>query len=509
MKGNILVIDDEPEVGILFRRLLTNKNLSVGVATNGKQAEGLWKANSYQVALVDLKLPDADGLTLLRKIKEVQPDCEVIIMTGYATTKTAVRAIQLGAFDYLEKPFENIAEVERLIQKALDYSSASGKLIHQADWAETAKKVGLYYGQSEDMRRLLNIANKIAPKNINVLIYGETGTGKEVLARFIHQASTRHDQNFVAVNCGAMPESLLESHLFGHEKGSFTGANSMHRGIFELANNGTLFLDEIGEASPAIQVKLLRVLETGEFHRVGGEKPIRTNVRLIAATNVDLEKAVEEKTFREDLFYRLDVVRLTLPTLQQRRIDIPGLVYHFLKRLGLEKMQVSPEAMDSLCQYCWPGNIRELLNTVKQAAALCEDNIILPRHLPEKIFSSKKCISTYGQQESSFQQQEKTPLSPVSALTELLNNIAASEEISSQELLQVYRLVSDFKADLTKKLYQRQLLSPSNLSLKETEARAIENALMLCAGNFTAAAKLLGIGRNTLYRKVKEYNIKQ
>ena len=507
MNGKILVIDDEPEVGMLFRRLLESKNFHVGVATCGDQAKALWNSNNYQAALVDLKLPDIDGLTLLQKIKEVQPDCEVIIMTGYATTKTAVRAIQLGAFDYIEKPFENIEEVEHLIQKALEYRCSDAGAGSKAGWAAAAEKVGLFYGQNEEMHRLLTIADKIARKDINVLIHGETGTGKEVLARFIHAAGSRANENFVAVNCGAMPENLLESHLFGHEKGSFTGASNMHRGIFELANNGTLFLDEIGEATPAIQVKLLRVLETGEFHRVGGEKPIRTNVRLIAATNVDLEKAVEEKKFREDLFYRLDVVRLTLPTLKQRSCDIPGFVHYFLNRLGFGSMQVSPEAMDGLCNYCWPGNLRELYNTVSQAVALCEENIILPCHLPQKIFSAANKCQSSAEKKLPERQNDSRELSPAQDLIAALNNLANDEKVSPQELMAVYQQVCAVKTNLTKRLYQMHLLSASDLSLRKLEADAIENALVLCEGNVSATAKLLGIGRNTLYRKVKEYNL--
>ena len=305
----VLIIDDEADVCTFFRRLLTRKGYGVVTAVNLTEAQRALDEKSYNVALVDLKLPDTDGLFLLQTIKARQPACEVIIMTGYSTVKTAVTAIQLGAYEYLEKPFDDIDAIEALVERAA--TSGQG-IVAEDEWSEVAQEVGFRVGTSAAMRRLVSLAFKIARKNINVLIQGKTGTGKEVLARFIHAASNRANQTFIPVNCGALPENLLESELFGHERGAFTGASQTRRGIFELANRGTLFLDEIGDASPLIQVKLLRVLETGEFMRVGGEKPITTDVRVIAATNVDLEEAIREKTFREDLFYRLNVVQLEI-----------------------------------------------------------------------------------------------------------------------------------------------------------------------------------------------------
>ncbi|WP_031513581.1 sigma-54-dependent transcriptional regulator [Desulfofalx alkaliphila] len=510
-KPGILVIDDEIEVGIFFKRLLESKGYFVGVAANGDEAKSLWERYNFQVAMVDLKLPDIDGLTLLQRIKEVQPACEVIIMTGYATTRTAVKAIQLGAFDYVEKPFEEIAEIEDLVQKAMDYGSADKTAGSRPRWAHVADRVGLYYGQSEEMHRLLTIAERIAPKDINVLIQGETGTGKEVLARFVHAASARADQEFVAVNCGAVPESLLESHLFGHEKGAFTGATTTHRGIFEIANNGTLFLDEIGEASPSIQVKLLRVLETGEFRRVGGEKPIRTNVRLISATNVDLEQAVKEKKFREDLFYRLDVIRLILPPLRQRSADIPGLVHHFFERLGLkeEKPYISPEVMERLCNYTWPGNLRELLNTVNQVEALRDGEMITLSHLPEKILQAGKGVTNPGQDSrqdshSTIYKANAINYETMAQACQLLEN---HNILSNQELLNIYRKLLKLKKDMGKSLAERGVATDAPTSLRDMEAKAIEEALAYYGGNVTAASKALGVGRNTLYRKAKEYNI--
>jgi two-component system NtrC family response regulator len=497
-KPSILIIDDEFEIGVFFRRLLQSKGYQVGVATTGDEAEALWENNSYQVAMIDLKLPDTDGLTLLKKIKEVQPDCEVIIMTGYATTRTAVKAIQLGAFDYIEKPFEDISEIEKMVEKVLDYKNLVNGKEHRPSWGGTADGVGLCYGNNEEMHRLLSIADRIAKKDINVLINGETGTGKEVLARFIHAASRRADQSFVAVNCGAMPENILESHLFGHEKGAFTGANNMHRGIFELANNGTLFLDEVGEASLTIQVKLLRVLETGEFYRVGGEKPIRTNVRIVAATNVDLEQAVQEKSFREDLFYRLDVVRLLLPPLRARAEDIPLLANFFLQRLETgEEVQISAEAMRWLKDYFWPGNLRELYNTISQAVALCDEKNILPEHLPRKIMQIEKSVMV----------KNEDNINAVTSIKNICEDYSQIEEMTSEELLDAYRVVNQLVGNIKVNLVQRGIMPETSLSLRDIEAQAIEEAITFHKGNITAASKALGVGRNTLYRKVKEYNI--
>lgn len=501
--AGILIIDDEIEICILFQRLLEGKGYQVGVATCGDDAQALWQNNKYQVALVDLKLPDTDGLTLLEKIKACQPQCEVIIMTGYATTKTAVKAIQMGAYDYIEKPFEDITQIEEMIDSILALKQ-NPSLDNDEPWAEIAQRTGLYYGVNEKMRKLMRVAYKIAPKDINVVINGETGTGKEVLARFIHAASNRSNENFVAVNCGAMPENILESHLFGHEKGAFTGANATHRGIFELANNGTLFLDEIGEASAAIQVKLLRVLETGELYRVGGEKPIRTNVRLIAATNIDLEQAVAEKTFREDLFYRLDVVRLYLPPLRQRQEDIPGLAQYFLGRLNVaEHIKLSTELINIFKKYPWPGNLRQLFNTIRRAVALCEGGVITPSHLPSNI--SKFTAESFSNQPDHGERALTHDLG--SQLDHVIQQIAGNKDITVEELKKLYKLTGKLKKILEANLAEQGLSPNEPATLKDVEAEAITNALHYFNGNITAASRALGVGRNTLYRKVKEYNI--
>ncbi|WP_066636646.1 sigma-54-dependent transcriptional regulator [Desulfolucanica intricata] len=515
---NILIIDDEVDVGNFFRRLLRNSGYQVSVVLSGKEAREQINTRSFHVAVVDLKLPDANGLELLQEIKTIQPNCEVIIMTGYSTTKTAVKAIQSGAFDYIEKPFDNITEVESLIHKALEFGKkVLGDNSSQPEWLETAVKIGFEVGNTPGMLRLVSMADKIARKNINVLIHGETGTGKEVLARFVHAASNRVEQPFIAVNCGALPESLLESELFGHEKGSFTGASSQRKGIFELANKGTLFLDEVGEASLPIQVKLLRVLETGEFMRVGGEKPIKTDVRVIAATNVDLEKAVQEKTFREDLFYRLDVVRLEIPPLRERRDDIPILVKHFLQKFnnkyGDKVPQVSVDAMDLLSKYSWPGNIRELSNTIDHAMAICDGQTILPMHLSDKITSQtskplKQGDAAAGVSNITMHGFNNHKIAEIEThLKKILAELDNLEGIDPLEWEELRPVLQGLMSKVQNLLGLEDCKPDYPLNLQEVEAITISKALNYCEGNISMAAKALGIGRNTLYRKIKDYRV--
>ncbi|BDG37722.1 sigma-54-dependent transcriptional regulator [Saccharococcus caldoxylosilyticus] len=379
---NVLIIDDEREVCTFFLHLLEGKGYRVKLGWNGKDFFTLIQQYSFDLALIDVKLPDTNGLELLKQLKAVQPLCKAIIMTGYSTVKTAVEAIKYGASDYIEKPFDDIDQLEKTIEELLDSEIHSS----QHDMYKLAEALGFIIGTNKEMNDLIKLAYKIAKKNVNVLIEGETGTGKEVLAHFIHQASMRYDQPFIGINCGALSETLLESELFGHEKGAFTGALKEKKGIFEIANRGTLFLDEIGEASLATQVKLLRVLETGEYIRVGGETVRKTNTRIIAASHVNLSQAVKEKTFREDLLYRLDVVKLTLPPLRERIDDLPVLIEHFLKKLN-STLTFSDDAILLMKQYQWPGNVRELFNVVKRAVTLAEGEtmVITPDYLPEKI----------------------------------------------------------------------------------------------------------------------------
>ena len=496
----VLIVDDEADVCTFFRRLLTRKGYGVVTAVNEPEVMRAIGEYSFNVALVDMKLPDTDGLTLLQKIKDRQPSCEVIIMTGYSTIKTAVAAVQMGAYEYLEKPFDDIDEIEHLIEKAATYGA--GLLLgHRAkeEWSEVAQAVGFQVGTSPVMTRLVSLAYKIAGKNINVLVQGKTGTGKEVLARFIHAASGRADQPFIPVNCGALPENLLESELFGHEKGAFTGANQTRRGIFELANHGTLLLDEIGDASLLIQVKLLRVLETGEFMRVGGEKPIKTDVRVIAATNVDLQEAIREKTFREDLYYRLNVVRLEIPPLRARADDIPLLAEHFVRTFNPD-LRLSQATLRLLRDYNWPGNIRELANVMRRAAVMCNGDTILPNHLGSRFLipPPDSAATPDGSRD--------LPLS-LERFWEHYGKTEVLERMSAGELNQMFHSLHGLETSLVSIMRKKGISPPPQRGLKDTEVETIKKALEQHRWNISETAKALGIGRNTLYRKIKEYGL--
>jgi two-component system NtrC family response regulator len=388
MQPNVLVVDDEVEVGRFFTAFLSEeKACRVTVANSGRDARKAFHRQVFDLALLDLKLPDATGIELLCEIKQRSPRCQVIIMTGFSTVKSAVEAVKLGACDYVNKPFEELEELEETLDRAL---AATGRQPGGGDEiAGLAARSGIVLGKNSPMKQVLEVARRIANKDITVLLRGPTGTGKECVARFLHSCSRRSAKPFVSVNCGAFTETLLASQLFGHEKGAFTGASGARRGIFELADGGTLFLDEIGEASPAIQVKLLRVLETREFRRVGGEQPLRVDVRVISATNADLREAVQKGLFRKDLFYRLDVVSLSLPPLRDRTADIVALMGHFVDQAvppeERGRVGFSPGAREALLGYSWPGNVRELSNVIAGMMALREGPRLETDVLPGKI----------------------------------------------------------------------------------------------------------------------------
>jgi len=509
----VLVVDDEVELCTFFRHLLQRKGYDVVTACSGDEAlEELQDAGyGFRLALLDLKLPDTDGIALLRRIKGQNPACEVIIMTGYSTIKSAVEAIQLGAFDYIEKPFDVIEDLEALIGRALDLKS------READWDEMTRRFGFVVGKNPRMRRLMTAAQKIARKNITVLICGETGTGKEVLARFIHQAGHRSDYPFIAVNCAAFTETLLESELFGHEKGSFTGASRPRRGIFEVADRGTLFLDEVGSASVSIQTRLLRVLETGEFLRVGGEEIQTGDVRVIAATNIDLEEAVARGAFRQDLLYRLDVASLELPPLRERAEDIPMFVEFFLEKVRSKEdgrvRRVSAAALEMIQSYHWPGNIRELANVVTQATALAEGAVIQPQHLPRKLLDrTPASAGPSGRREAPARSEteprpaaepEPAPGSPSPAPPRVAA-IPGEGEAAEVDPQRLHRLIVDWtereavagvadgRVDL------EALLGQLKASTAEVARRLIRRALQQTMGRQKEAAELLGISTRTL-----------
>src|SRR5699024_6774320 len=353
------------------------------IGYSGVDFESLLKEESYDLAMIDVKLPDINGLDILKRIKEVQPSCKTIIMTGYSTVQIAVDAIKLGANDFIEKPFDDIDVLESSIEQLLGNQTTT----LETEIEQLAEMSGIIFEHSEQMKQLLTLAYKIASKNINVLIQGETGTGKELIAHFIHLASRRNNQAYIRINCGVLSETILECELFGHEKGAFTGASKERRGVFEIANKGSLFLDEVGDATLATQVKLLRVIESGEYMRVGGEETRKTNTRIISATDIDLKEAVEQKKFREDLFYRLNVVQLKIPPLRERDQDVISIAEYFLAKMDPVYV-LSEETKNLLMQHDWPGNVRELSNMMKRAASLLEEgeHVITPNDLPELMY---------------------------------------------------------------------------------------------------------------------------
>ena len=444
----VLIVDDEEIVRESLGGWLEKDGYQVYSVPDGRSAVERMKGERWNVILVDLKMPGMDGLQVLEEARKLQPDAAVILMTAYATVDTAVQAMKLGAFDYLVKPFDP-EELSILMQKVV----AQQSLVREnAVLRKALKKEHRFrdlVSKSPAMQRVFDLAQVAARSNSTILILGESGSGKEVLARTIHAESTRAEGPFVAISCAALTESLLESELFGHEKGAFTGAVSRRKGKFEAANGGTLFLDEVGDITAKLQLDLLRVLEERKVQRVGGNEPIDVDVRVIAATNRDLKKAVADGGFREDLFYRLNVIPVTLPPLRERREDIPILVDHFLDRLEAvlkRRVQVSPEAMAALLAHDWPGNVRELRNVLERGAVVAQGDVMKPADLG---------------------------LAPAPARSASAN--APGEPPT----------------------------------LEDVERRHISEVLAHTAGNVSQAARLLGIDRVTLYNKIKKFGLRR
>jgi two-component system response regulator HydG len=413
-------------------------------AEHAKHALDLARKHRVHVVLTDLMMPGTNGVELLRALKELSPDTEVVLMTAYGTVETAVQAMREGAYDFVEKPLKRMTIVKSVRQAAERQKLvAENRSLRQELKLLTTREI---VGQSASLRRVLDVATQAAPSSATVLVLGESGTGKELIARFIHGKSSRANGPFVAVNCAAIPETILESELFGHERGAFTGAVGRREGRFAKARSGTLFLDEIGELTPAVQVKILRVLQEGEYEPVGGNT-VKADVRIVAATNRDLAAEVEAGRFREDLYYRLNVIAVTAPPLRNRREDIPLLVDHFTgvycKKNGRSRLGVTPEAMQKLLDYSWPGNVRELENVVERAAVLCRGDTIRLEDLPEVVA------------------QAATPTP--SALAFAIGT-----------------------------------------PLEEVEHRLIRETLAHTGGDKSLAAQLLGISTRTIYRKLGE-----
>ena len=381
----ILVVDDEPAMRESLKDWLMEDDYEVGLAASGQEAVDMAENHNWDVVLLDLKMPGMDGLETLRRLKEVHPDAEIIMMTAYATVDTAVQAMKEGAFDYLVKPFDP-DEVELIIKRIVSHRELVLENILLRKKLEERYQYDEIIGKSDAMQEIFDMITRVAPTDSTVLITGESGTGKELIAQAIHGNSNRCYMPFVAVSCGALPESLLESELFGYEKGAFTGAEHRKKGRFEMADKGTLFLDEIGDITLKTQVDLLRVLQQKEISRLGGEESIKVDVRILAATNRDLNRAIEENRFREDLYYRLNVISIHVPPLRERKEDIPLLVNSFIKKYCLEmnreEVDTSPSALKLMMEYDWPGNVRELENIVERALVIGQGRRIEANDLP-------------------------------------------------------------------------------------------------------------------------------
>jgi two-component system NtrC family response regulator len=438
----ILVIDDEERMCKILQVALQSEGFRVATAPNAEVGLAAFEQEPFDVVITDLKMPGADGLQVLERVKKRCPQTEVVLMTAYATAQTAVEAMKKGAYDYVIKPFE-MDELRLKIRHILEKKQLARENVALKAELHDRYSLDNMVGKSGAMQEVYKMVQKVAPSDATVLIRGESGTGKELVAQAIHHLSPRADKPFVAVNCAALPESLLESELFGHEKGAFTGADRRKLGRFELAGEGTIFLDEIGELSPATQAKLLRVLQSHQIERLGGTEVIEVGARTIAATNKDLEEALRDGSFREDLYYRINVFPIYLPPLRERKEDIPDLVEYFLRKLNASN-GVSAAAMERLMEYRWPGNVRELENVIERAVIIAGDRDIGIEDLPAHI--------------------RQTPLVPV--------NIDIPDD---------------------------------GISLEEVERSLIQRALAKAGGNKSRAAKLLGITRRKLYSMLERF----
>ena len=447
MKAKLLIVDDEKHIREGLEKALTIDGYDVELASDGQVAMDLIEEGDVDLVITDLKMPNLSGEELMKETVERHPYLPVIILTGHGTIENAVEAMRNGAYDYITKPL-NIDKLSLIVKRALENSSLkrqNRELLNQLRKKYSFESI---IGKSAPMKKVFETIELVAPSRANVLIYGESGTGKEMIADAIHHNSPRNQKPYVKVHCAAIPETLLESELFGHEKGAFTGAIARKRGRFELANQGSIFLDEIGEISLQMQVKLLRVIQQREFERVGGESPIKVDVRIISATNKNLKEEIEKGNFREDLYYRLDVVSIQVPPLRDKKDDIPLMVHKFIEEFAHENNKpvegITNGALSALVSYRWPGNVRELRNVIESIVVLTKSNIINEQDLPEYILTK--------------------------------------DEQSSLKL-------------------------SAGISLPEAERELILFTLENSGGNKTRAAETLKIGRKTLHRKLAEYGI--
>lgn len=467
MKTNpkILLVEDDTNIATGLQKVMRANGYDITALNRGDTGLERALAEAFDVVVTDLKLPGLDGLELVRKLHEAKPKLPIILITAHGTTEVAIEATKWGAFDYVPKPFE-VDELLDLTAKALESSRLMSEPVEMGEAATNRTAI---VGNSRVMQGIYKEIGRIAATSVTVLIRGDTGTGKELIARAIYQHSDRANAPFIAINCAAIPEALLESELFGHERGSFTGADARRIGRFEQANGGTIFLDEIGDMNANLQAKLLRVLQEKSIQRVGGRENVPVDVRVIAATHRDLEAAIRERLFREDLFYRLSVVTIKLPPLNQRTDDIPDMVRYFLRRYGPEAgvaaPAITPEAIDLLKSQTWPGNVRELENTVRKTLLIARDYTISQDHVKEVLAKSREPAAVATQSHGAY-------------ITALMDQVERGE---------IQNAFAKMLADLEPELYSQAI------------ARA--------QGNITKAAQWLGVTRLKMREKLKEFSL--
>jgi len=475
-KSKLLLIDDEADVQYSFRRIFDSPDLEIQTASSGEEGLEVIPRFKPDVVLMDIRMGGMTGLETLRRIREADKKLLVILMTAYGTTQTAIEAMKLGAYDYLLKPFD-VPKIKELVGNALKAARDMRQVVSVAPLMESEDYELGIVGRAEAMQNVFKLIGQLAASDATALITGESGTGKELVARAIYSHSGRSEQPFLAINCAAIPEQLLESELFGHERGAFTGATGQRIGKFEQCNGGTIFLDEIGDMTPATQTKILRVLQSGTFERVGGNVPIKVDVRVIAATNKPLEQAVAARQFREDLFYRLNVVRIPMPPLRERREDIRLLVDYFLRKLAREQ-QAQPKSLSSgvlraLEKYHWPGNVRELENVVRRALVVAKGDAILLGDLPADIAGGSA-----------------VPAPVLAAGSGPMPEGDAGELVGIAR--QIYKLVRK---------------DPKLKVIPSVERVLVTEALRETGNNQVQAAKLLGITRATLRKRIEKFGI--
>jgi two-component system, NtrC family, response regulator AtoC len=486
-KKQVLIVDDEANLRKILAAQLSRDGYDVLTAEDGAEGLALLRENHIDLVITDLKMPKVDGMQLLKQALAEEPDLPIIMITAHGTVDTAVEALKSGAFDYLTKPFDK-DEVRQIVAKALRTRQLASQ--EATTSVPGAARFGII-GASTGLADLYAVLERVADTPTTVLITGESGTGKELVARALHDHSSRHDKPFIKVNCAAIPKELIESELFGYERGAFTGAVSSKPGRFELANGGTLFLDEIGEIPVEMQVKLLRALQESEFERVGGIKTIRVDVRLVAATNRDLKKLIAQGTFRDDLFYRLNVVPIRLPALRERASDIPLLVEHFLtkfnERLKKNVIGAEPEALVALGRYDWPGNIRELENVVERAVLFCDGQRLREQDLPDELREGQGRGTHAGPGTSALGIFSSGLLAGNPALASAGANEPESMELTAESGLKEHVKVA----------------------MSRLERDIVSRALVQTHNNVTHAARLLKISRKGLQLKMKELGLRE